>query len=79
MFETKTPNLWSLATYIRIQARRLGGVRGVRTNSPHAGEGPPVRAVSGRGNIAGPWDAKSKKREREVHPLVYGLDIKRDY
>ena len=25
---------------LRIQARRLGGVRGVRMNRPHPGEGP---------------------------------------
>ena len=32
---------------------------------PHADEGPPVRTVSGRGNIAGPCDARAEERERK--------------
>ena len=40
-----------------LQARRLGGSD---RNGPHAGEGPPVRAVSGRGNVAGPRESSSE-------------------
>ena len=45
------------------------GGSGVRTNHPHAGGGLLVRAVSGRGQIAEPWDAESRKSERRNEQL----------
>ena len=46
------------------QARRQGFGSGVQTNRPRAGESPPIRAVSGRGYVAGPWDAPRAEKAR---------------
>ena len=58
------PVVCSLRLLLSVSNKPVGwGGSGVRTN---ACEGPPVRAVSGRGNIAVPWawDAGSRKSEQ---------------
>ena len=41
------------------------GGSGGSDEPPARRRGSAVRPVSGRGNVAGPWDAESRKRERE--------------
>ena len=53
-----------LRLFVVILINDLHYLACVRAVRPHACEGPPVRAVSGRGNSAAPWawDAGSRKR-----------------